>query len=112
MFATFETFQKMSKDQFEAATAAASEMTKGFQSIATEATDYSKKSMESNTAFVEKLLGVKKLDEAMALQSDYAKTSYEGFVAQMTKMGEMYTALAKEAMKPMEGVIAKVQTPA
>lgn len=109
MFPTFETFQKMGKDQMEAATAAASEVTKSLQTIAAEASDYSKKSMESNSAFMEKLLGVRKLDEAIALQTDYAKTTYEGFVAQVTKMGELYQGLAKEAFKPVEGMMAKAK---
>ena len=105
----FEAFQKFGKEQFDAATAAATEVAKGLQAIATEAGDYSKKSFEDGAAFVEKLVGVKKLDEAITLQSEYAKTSYEGFVAQATKMGEMYNAVAKTAFKPVEGAIAKFQ---
>ena len=49
----------------------------------------------------------KSLDKAFEVQSDYAKTSYEGFVAQATKMGELYTDLAKEAYKPFEDAVAK-----
>lgn len=109
MLPTLETFQNFGKAQFEANTANASELTKSLQAIATEATDYSKKSLEQNTAFVEKMLSVRKLDEAVALQTDFAKTSYENFVAQMTKMGELYTGFAKEAFKPVENVIAKAQ---
>ena len=55
---------------------------------------------------------MKKIDEAISLQTEYAKTSYEGFVAQATKMGEMYQAVAKEAFKPVEGAIAKMQAAA
>ena len=108
----FEAFQKFGKEQFDAATAAATEVAKGLQAIATEAGDYSKKSFEDGAAFVEKLVGVKKLDEAITLQSEFAKTSYEGFVAQATKMGEMYNAVAKTAFKPVEGAIAKLQASA
>ena len=105
----FEAIQKFNKEQIEATQAAFTEVAKGLQAIATEATDYSKKSIETGSAYVEKLLGVKKLDEAITLQSDFAKSAYEGFVAQATKLGEMYTAVAKEAFKPVEGAIAKVQ---
>ena len=84
-------------------------MTKSFQAIAAEATDYSKKSLEQNTAFVEKLFGVRKFEDAVALQQDYAKSTYEGFVAQATKMGELYTGLAREAFKPVENVVSKVK---
>jgi hypothetical protein len=50
----------------------------------------------------EKLMGVKKLDEAIQLQSDFAKTAYEDFVAEATMIGEMYSNLAKEAFEPFK----------
>jgi phasin family protein len=112
MTVNFEEIQKFSKEQLESIQAAAGEVSKGLQAIAAESTDFSKKSLESGSAFVEKLLGVKKLDEAIALQQDFAKTSYEGFVAQASKLGELYTNLAKEAFKPVEGAIAKAQAAA
>jgi len=34
------------------------------------------------------------------VQSEYLKSSYEEFVAQSTKLGELYAGLAKEAYKP------------
>ena len=51
----------------------------------------------------EKLIGAKSLEKAFEVQSDYLKTAYEGFVAEATKLGELYTDLAKEAYKPFEG---------
>ena len=112
MFANFDTFQNFGKAQMEASATTAAEMTKSLQTIATEANDYSKKSLEHNSAFVEKMMGVRKLDEAIALQTDYAKTAYEGFVAQMTRMGELYQGMAKDALKPMETAMAKVKSAA
>lgn len=109
MFPSFDAFQNLGKAQFEANTANASELTKSLQAIAAEATDYSKKAVQQNTAFVEKMLSVRKLDEAVALQTDFAKTSYDTFVAQMTKMGELYTGFAKEAFKPVETAMAKAK---
>jgi hypothetical protein len=109
MAINFEEYQKFSKDHLEAVQAAASEVSKQLQAIAAETTDYSKKSVESGSAFVEKLLGVKEINEAVALQQAFAKSSYEGFVAQVTKLGELYTNVAKEAFKPVEGAIAKVK---
>ena len=107
-----EDLQQMSKEQVESATASASAWSKGFQQIATEAADYSKKSFEASSGFLEKLLGVKTLDKAVELNTEFAKTSYEGLVAQATKMGELYTSLAKEAFKPVEEAFAKVQVAA
>ena len=77
------------------------------QAIAVESTDFAKKSFEQGTAAFEKLAGVKTLDKAIELQTEFAKTSFEGFVAQATKMGELYASLAKDAYKPFEGLVAK-----
>ena len=86
---------------FEAFTTATASSAKALQAIAAETTDYSKKSFEKSRAHFEKLIGVKKIDEAIQLQSDFVKAAYEDFVAQATKIGEMYSSLAKEAFKPI-----------
>jgi hypothetical protein len=112
MAINFEEYQNFGKAQFESVQAAATEVSKQLQAIAAETTDYSKRSMESGAAFIEKLLGVTKFEQAVELQQDFAKSSYEGLVAEMTKLGEMYANVAKEAMKPVEGAIVKVKTAA
>ncbi len=111
MVASLDSVQKLGKDQFEAVSAAAAAVTKGWQSIAAETTDYSKKSFEKSRVLAEKLIAVKKLDEALQLQSDYAKGAYEDFLAEATKLGELYTSMAKEVFKPIESA-AKAYSPA
>jgi hypothetical protein len=105
----FDDIQKYGKEQFDAATAATTSFAKTLQAIATETADYSKKSFESGTAFVEKLLGAKSYDSAIQIQSEYWKNSYAGFIAQATKLGELYSNLAKEAFKPIESAFTKAQ---
>lgn len=104
----FDSTSKMSKEAMDSMLTTVSAMTKGFQQIAAEATEYSKKSYEDGAAVVEKLVSAKSLDKAIEIQTDYAKTSYESFVAQATKMSELYADLAKEAYKPFEAAAAKV----
>jgi hypothetical protein len=110
MFKNFDDFQKFGKQQFDAATVSASTWSKGIQQIATEASDYSKKSFEASQGLFEKLVGAKSVDKVIELQTEYAKNAYESFVAQTTKMGEICTGLAKEAFKPVEEAMAKAQT--
>ena len=47
------------------------------------------------------------MEKAMEVQSHYLKSSYEDFVAEATKLGELYADIAKEAYKPFEGALAK-----
>ena len=72
------------------------------EEIFTEGTDYTKKLMDTRLVFVEKLLGAKSLDTVIQVQSEYAKTLYADFAAQATKMGELYSNLAKACFKPIE----------
>ena len=112
MFTNFEDLQKLSKEQMEAATAAAASVTKGLQTIAAETGEYSKRSLENGSAYLEKLLSARKIEDAVQIQSDFAKTSYEGFVAQATRIGELYATLAREAFRPVESAFAKTQSAA
>jgi hypothetical protein len=108
MMQQFEVFQKAGKDNVDAALKSFGVASKGLQSIAVETADFSKKSFEHGAATLEKLVAVKTLDKAFEVQADYAKSTYEAAVAQATKMGELYTALAKDMFKPYEGIVAKV----
>jgi hypothetical protein len=105
---TFDEFQKFSKDSVDASMNAFSTLSKGVQAIAVESVDYSKKAFEDSTAALEKLFGAKSLEKAVEIQQDYVKGAYEGFVAQATKIGELYVDLAKQAYKPYEGYLAKM----
>jgi hypothetical protein len=109
MTQSFQDIPKFSKAQFEAVSAATTSVTKSLQEIATETADYSKKSFEKSAAFVEKLLGVKSYESAVQLQTEYWKSAYADFVAEATKLSELYSGLAKEAFKPVETVYSKVQ---
>jgi len=108
MLKNFEDIQKLGKDNVDVAMQQFGSVSKGWQAIAAEFADYSKKSFENGSAALEKLIGAKSLDKAIEVQSEYVKSAYEGFVAQSTKLGELYTDLAKETYKPLEGLIAKV----
>ena len=107
MIKNMEDVQKMSKDNMDATMKSFGMLSKATQAIATEVADYSKKSFEDGTKVVEKLLGVKSLEKAIEIQTDYAKTAYEGFVAQATKIGELYADFAKETYKPFEAYVVK-----
>lgn len=106
MMKSYEEFQSFGKDGFEAYVASSNALTKGFQAMAQEAADFSRKSLEKGTAAFEKLSAVKSFDKAIEAQQAFAKESYEAAVAQMSKMNELYLATAKEAFKPFEASFA------
>ena len=107
MIQQFDHFQKFDHDSLDAVVKAVGAVTKGAQTITLESADYARKSFEQSTATLEKLVGARTLDKAVEIQTTYLKDAYEGFVAQSTKIGELYTAVAKDAFKPYEGLVGK-----
>lgn len=106
---TFEDAGKFGKEFFDNGLKSFAAFSKGAQAIALETSEYTKKSFETGSATLEKLLATKSLEKAIEIQADYAKTSYEGFVAQATKLGELYADLAKEVYKPYETLVTKTK---
>jgi hypothetical protein len=104
---TNEDMQKFSKNGVDMAMNAAGAWNKAAQAIAVELVDYSKKSAESSAAAWEKLLGTKSMEKALEVQTEYFRSSYEDFVAEATKLGELYADLAKQAYRPFDGALAK-----
>jgi hypothetical protein len=102
-----EDFQNYGKEQFDNVIASATSVQNGLSAIASAYGDYTKKSFEETKSFVEKLSGVKSLDKAFEAQSEYAKTTYETFVAESQKIAGLYGDLAKQAFKPLETLAAK-----
>jgi phasin family protein len=107
MVKNFEDMQKLGKDNMDAMQTSLGVLSKGFQTIAVEMADYSRKAFEDSTAAAEKLFGAKSIDKAVEVQSDYFKTAYEQFVAQATKVGELYAGMAQEIYRPFENSMTK-----
>jgi phasin family protein len=102
-----EDIQQYGKEHLETVVASATTLQNGIQTIATAYGDYTKKSFEDTKSFVEKLSGVKSLDKAIEVQTEFAKSAYETFVAESQKIAGLYTDLAKQTFKPYEGMVAK-----
>jgi len=107
----YDQFLGFGKETVEAYTKAANVAAKGAETLHNEIFAYSKQSMEDTMAAAKALMTTKSVHEAFELQSDFAKTQFEGYVAQMTKLGEIYVAAAKDSFAPIQGrVQAWVET--
>ena len=99
-----------SKKNLEAVVASVTAAAKGVEALSAETITYSKTALESQVAAAKSLSGVKSVQEAFEIQSSFAKSAYEGYMAQMTKASEIMTAAMKESFKPLnERVTATVE---
>ncbi len=112
MIQNFDEVQKFGKENFDVALKSFGAVSTKMQAIAAEVADYSKKSFEDSTAVVEKLMGAKTVEKAIEVQTDFAKSAYEGFVSEATKLGTLYTDLAKETYKPFEAAVSRTSNAA
>ena len=100
--------QKVGKEGFDTAFRSyGDEVNNGFQAVVAEVTNYSKRAFEDGTRAFEQLAGAKSVEQAIEIQSQYAKKAYDAHIAQMTKLGEMYVSLARDAFKPVQDAVAK-----
>jgi hypothetical protein len=106
-FRTGEQFQRASQEGFDAVVRAYGEANKGLQTIAAEVADYSKKALEDATRAFQQLVTAKSAEQAFEIQSQYAKKAYDAYIAEASKLGEMWVGLARDAYKPVERAVAK-----
>ena len=102
-----EEFQRASKDGFDASVRSLGEVSKGFQAIGTTIVDYAKKSFEDGTRAFEQLVAAKSYEQIWEIQSQYAKKAFDSYVAQASKLGELYVDVARSAYQPVEQAAAK-----
>jgi phasin family protein len=105
-----EQFQQKAKEQTDAAMASANTLATSVQAITAAHAEYTKKALQDGSEFISKLTSLKAPGDFVALQSEFAKTAYETFVAESKKISELYADLAKQAYKPLEGLVAKITT--
>jgi hypothetical protein len=96
------------REQIDAAVASTNSFPSGFQAIATAYGDYTKKSFEDTRSFVEQLSGVKSIDKAIEIQTEFAKSTFDTFMSESQKIGALYRDLATESCKPFGGFLARM----
>ena len=101
----FENVQKVGQDNINRAVESFSALSRGWQALAVETADFSRKSFQDGAAHVETLLGTQTFDRAVKAQTDFVTTAYENAVGQAARLGEIYLGVAKDVAKPFEGIV-------
>jgi phasin family protein len=91
------------KDTMEAYLKSANVAGKGAETLHNELYSFSKQAIEDQMAQAKALMGSKSVHEAFELQSDFAKSAFDAYVGEMTKLGEIVASTTKEAIEPLQG---------
>jgi hypothetical protein len=77
------------------------------QTIANAYRDYTRKSFEEFGSYFEQLSGVRSLDKAMTVQTEFVKRAYETSVAESQRICELHNRLARQTLQPFQGLVGK-----
>lgn len=91
----------MSKENMEAWIASATAAQKGIEQISTRAVAYSKSAMEQHLAASKAMMTSKSVQELVERQSDYARQAFDGYIAELNRMSDLMSGVAKDAIKPL-----------
>lgn len=96
-----EELTELTKGNVEALVASGKVAAKGAETMAQEAAEYGKRNFESATAMFKSLASAKSPTELFQLQSQFAKSSFDGVVAEASKLSEAWVKLAGEVVQPI-----------
>ncbi len=91
MIRVIEAMQKVGTEPVDAAVQSATIWNWNIQTIAQEASDFTRESWDSYQGLLGKVMGAKSLDKVIEAQTEFAKHSFDRFIAQTTKIGEYCT---------------------
>jgi phasin family protein len=100
-FKTYEDLSKFSKDNLDAYVAAGTTVAKGFETIGRAWVNFTQETFEAGAQVAKALLSAKTLREAVDVQTDFAKTTFDKLVAEGTKVSEISVKVANEAAEPL-----------
>ena len=106
--AALNDFNAQSKQNLEAVVASVTAATKGAESLGAQAVAFAKKTAEDNTAAARSLTSAKSLQEAVELQTAFAKTSLEAYVAEMTRWSDTVSASVRDSLRPINERVTAV----
>ena len=89
------------KRTLEAVAASVTAAAKGAETLGAQAVAYSKKSFEDQVAQAKALATAKSVQEVVELQTSFAKTAMETYIAELNRASEVVSATFKDSLRPL-----------
>lgn len=102
-----EETQRWSGYGLDTAVRSFAEVNEAFKNFTAEMTNFSNKAFEDGFRALQQMINAKSFDRALEVQTQYAKKAYDDYVAQVSKLGNMYVNMAQNAYKQGEQTHAK-----
>lgn len=100
-----------SKRNLEALVASVTAATRGAESLSAQAMAYAKKTLEGQVEQARALSSARSIQEVLELQTAYAKSAVEGYMAEVNRASETLSTAVKDSFRPLnERATAVVET--
>ena len=104
--AAFDGIAVNSKLNLEAIAESAGAAAEAAQSLGAQAAAFGKKALEDQVATAQKLATAKSVQEAFDIQTGYAKSAVESYLAELGRWSDSFTSSMQRSMKPLNDRVA------
>ena len=98
------------KENLEAWVASAAAAQKGFETISARTVAFQKQAIENHVAATKSLMTSKSVQEFVEKQSEYARSFFDAYVAELTTTSDLVAGVAKETLAPINERMSAVGT--
>ena len=96
------------KQNVEAWLASAQAAQKGLETISARTVAFQKAALANHVAAAKSLMTSKSVQEFVEKQNDYAKTSFEAYVAELSSISDLVAGVAKDTLQPINERVTAV----
>ncbi|MBO6783073.1 MAG: TIGR01841 family phasin [Alphaproteobacteria bacterium] len=107
VFENFDQLADFNRENVEAMIVSGNVVAKGVEVVGKEVAAYAQDTAEANMATAKKLSAAKNPQELMDLQTEWAKTAFDGFMAETAKLQDISVKVSNQAVAPLNERINK-----
>ncbi len=101
-FKSYDEMSAMNKEGVDAFVKAGEVLTKGAESLGKAYFDFAQASAEASVEATKAMMAAKTVKDFVDIQSDFARTSFDNFLSESTRLSEMSVKVANEAFDPLK----------
>jgi len=107
-FGNYGDVSEFGKENYQALVACSNAAKSGLEELQGETMAYSKQAMEESAAVTESAIKANSIQELVEIQSNFAKSAFESYLGQMTKVADMFSETSRVALEPLNNRMADV----
>lgn len=100
-FKGYDQFADFNRENFEAVVVSGNVMAKGIEVMSKELSSYAQQAAESNLSIAKKMSTVKNVQDALDLQTSWAKEAFDSFWSESAKLQDLTVKVSNEVSSPI-----------